>query len=205
MTSCVWGDLSHQLLGGQKAEKEQKGPASEHIVVQQGAAPNANKAKVVFSMGEKEKGLQSSRIGPLNASDDVAGISSSMDRTDDEMRQAQNRECHVVARAEPEVGDGSPSRDATSTESGACPRVVPRRSPVMNPSGWAGGPGRSASDNSEVSSAVRIRGSVLELAGLVNGRPIKVLIDSGATGNFISDRVVTALELKLSQKMMKMN
>lgn len=197
MTSCVWGDFSHCLLGGQKAEKEQKGPASEHIEVQQGAASNANKAKVVLSMGQKEKGLQSSNIGPLNASEDVAGISSSMERTDDEMRQAQNRECHVVARAEPEVGDGSPSRDATSAESGAYPRVVPRRSPVTNPSGWAGGPGRSATDNAEVSSAVRIRGSVLELAGLVNGRPIKVLMDSGATGNFISDRVVTALELQI--------
>ena len=48
-----------------------------------------------------------------------------------------------------------------------------------------------------ISSAIRIRGFVLELAGRVNKKKIKVLIDSGATGNFISDKVVTTLRLKI--------
>ena len=55
---------------------------------------------------------------------------------------------------------------------------------------------RSVVDHEGISSAVRIRGSVLELSGWVKERPIRVLIDSGATGNFISDELVTALRLR---------
>ena len=107
---------------------------------------------------------------------------------------------NLVVRAEPETGDSSLSRGATSRESGARPKVVPRRPPVDSPSCWAWSPRRPATDNSEVSSAVRIRGSVLELARRVNGYPTKVLIDSGVIGNFISDRVVTALEMTIEPK-----
>ena len=55
---------------------------------------------------------------------------------------------------------------------------------------------RSATGPEGISSAVRIRGSVLELAGWIKGHPVKVLIDSGATGNFISDNTVAELEMR---------
>ena len=37
-----------------------------------------------------------------------------------------------------------------------------------------------------ISSAVHIHGQALELAGVVRKRPVKVLIDSGSSGNYIS-------------------
>ena len=81
-----------------------------------------------------------------------------METTDDEMRQVQNRRSDV-ARTGPEMGDGSPSRDASATESNAIPRVVARESPVTNPQG------RSAVEPEELNTAVRIRGPIVELAG----------------------------------------
>ena len=36
-----------------------------------------------------------------------------------------------------------------------------------------------------------------ELVGKVKGRPVKVLVDLGATGNFIADHIVTVLDLKV--------
>ena len=46
-----------------------------------------------------------------------------------------------------------------------------------------------------ISSAIRIQGSVIELSGQVQKQPVKVLIDSGATGNFIIDDLMTAWDL----------
>ena len=95
------------------------------------------------------------------------------------------------------MGDSSPSQDVSSGEPGTIPQVVTR------------GPSKESLDvrmhdhatqpatDHQISSAVRIRGSVLELAGRVNGYPARVLIDSGATGNFISDRLITAMELNI--------
>ena len=37
----------------------------------------------------------------------------------------------------------------------------------------------------------------MELAGKVHNHPVKVLLDSGATGNFISDNVVNSLQLQI--------
>ena len=46
-----------------------------------------------------------------------------------------------------------------------------------------------AAAESGVSSAVRIHGNVLELAGRVQNYPTRVLLDSGLTGNFISTQL----------------
>ena len=54
-----------------------------------------------------------------------------------------------------------------------------------------------AAPESGVSSAVRIHGNVLELAGHVQNYPTRVLLDSGLTGNFISTQFVAAVGLKV--------
>ena len=41
---------------------------------------------------------------------------------------------------------------------------------------------------------------MLELASKIKGIPVRVLLDSGATGNFISDNVVTELGLSIDHE-----
>ena len=53
------------------------------------------------------------------------------------------------------------------------------------------------SDGGGISSVVRIRGIVVTLAGRVRVRSLRVLIDSGLTGNYLSAWCQTALELKV--------
>ena len=111
----------------------------------------------------------------------------SLGETGCETRQAQDQD--KVARVVPVVGNGPPSRfwtgQSTSTGSG----VAVGELQVESPSGT--GP----ANEQGISSAVRIRGSVIELSGQIKHQPVKVLIDSGATGNFITDGLVTAWEL----------
>ena len=49
----------------------------------------------------------------------------------------------------------------------------------------------------EICSAEILQGPVLELSGKIKRRLLKVLIDSGSTGNFIFDQVVASLHLKV--------
>ena len=49
----------------------------------------------------------------------------------------------------------------------------------------------------EIVLAVRLCGSMIELSSRVKERPVKVLLDSGAIGNFISDAMATSLKLKI--------
>ena len=58
-------------------------------------------------------------------------------------------------------------------------------------------PTREARAEAGISSAVRIHGNVLELAGRVQKYPTRVLLDSGSTGNFISTQFVAAVGLKV--------
>ena len=51
-----------------------------------------------------------------------------------------------------------------------------------------------------ISSPVRIRGSVIELSGQVKNKAIKVLIDSGATSNFITEGLTTTWNLPVEQE-----
>jgi hypothetical protein len=48
-----------------------------------------------------------------------------------------------------------------------------------------------------VSSAFRIHGNVIELAGRVQKSPTRVLLDSGSTGNFVSSQFVAAVGLRV--------
>ena len=56
---------------------------------------------------------------------------------------------------------------------------------LSDPAG--GTPANVEADHWGISSAVRLRGPVLELAGRVKRKPVKVLLDSGSTGNFMSE------------------
>ena len=47
----------------------------------------------------------------------------------------------------------------------------------------------------EVSSTKRIPSHMIELSGMIHRRPIRVLLDSGSTGNYISDHVAQSFNL----------
>ena len=47
----------------------------------------------------------------------------------------------------------------------------------------------------EVSSTERIPSQTIELPGMIHRRPIRVLLDSGSTGNYISDHVPQSFSL----------
>ena len=49
-------------------------------------------------------------------------------------------------------------------------------------------------------SAICLRGCILELSNLVQKRSVKMLVDSGAIGNFVSDAMVTALGLLVQEE-----
>ena len=83
----------------------------------------------------------------------------------------------------------SPPRSLTGPSTSPGSGVIAGEPQVASPSGT--GP---ATDQG-ISSAIRIRGSVIELSGQVKKQLVKVLIDSGATGNFITDDLVTAWDL----------
>ena len=52
----------------------------------------------------------------------------------------------------------------------------------------------------DIVSVVHLRGRVLELSSSVQKRPVKMVVDSGATGNFVSDAMVTVLGLPVQEE-----
>ena len=194
---CVQGpsDRRQAIVGTFENAKSQKGPASRHIKVQQGAVLDANKTCANLEGQEKEKGLQSPKLGPVTARRVAVGRSGVFP-TVDEQRQAQSGDSTVV-RVEPGMGAHSPSQRVTSDDPGTSSQVVARGHQEGSLDVRMLDHATQPAADSLISSAVRIRGSVLELAGRVNGYPARVLIDSGATGNFISDRLITAMELNI--------
>ena len=53
----------------------------------------------------------------------------------------------------------------------------------------------------EIVLAIRLRKLVIELSSQMKERPMKLLLDSGVIGNFISDMMATTLELKIISNM----
>ncbi len=105
------------------------------------------------------------------------------------MRQDPDPKIEEVAG----VKSGTHNRDQVSRD--AVPSV---RNAI--PNGSAGGSTTVGVESiSGVSSTVQTRGTVLELAGKVKRRPVRILLDSGSTGNFVSAQVCTALKLKIEK------
>ena len=96
----------------------------------------------------------------------------------------------MVDRVELEMGDDPPSRylvdQGVSTRPGVVTGATQCKSPDLD--GLV----------DEIVSAIRLQGSVIELSSWVKERPMKVLLDSGATGNFMSDAMAAALKLKIT-------
>ena len=91
----------------------------------------------------------------------------------------------AVARGRPRMDVDQPSWQ--SAQGGA---VLPEGSSGESLARWAEADAR-------ISSAVRIHGHVLELAGRVQKYPTRVLLHSGSTGNFISTQFVAAVGLRV--------
>ena len=64
--------------------------------------------------------------------------------------------------------------------------------PVVKPS-----EGSPDADVGGISLVVRIQGTVIALAGRIRGRNIRVLVDSGSTGNYISAQCQAGLDLEV--------
>ena len=52
----------------------------------------------------------------------------------------------------------------------------------------------------EVSSTERIPSQTIELSGMIHRRPLRVLLDSGSTGNYISDQVAQSFNLMVQSE-----
>ena len=185
---CGWQQLDDvEGDAGYKMAKSTKRDTSEHIAASLGCnAVNANKSRMNFDLEGKRKGsVVSHTVIPFVRQEEPSANGG----TGDETRQAQGQVS--VDRAVPGVSYGPSPRSVVDADATAHPGVAAVEPLSKNPDG------RGSATGQGISSAVRIRGSVLEVAGRVKRRPIKVLIDSGATGNFISDQVVTALRLKV--------
>ena len=107
-------------------------------------------------------------------------------RVKTQLAQGQN----TVDRAELEMGDEPPSRylvdQGVNTGPGVAAGLTQCESPDLD------GPA------DEIVSAVRLCGSVIELSNRVKERPLKVLLNSGTTSNFISDSKAIVLKLKIT-------
>ena len=173
--------------GCKEKEKTTKRDTSEHTGTLRGCnGASANKSRMNFDFEGKRKGSVVSHTVTSFVRQEKPSANGG---TGDETRQAQGQVS--VERAVPGVSYGPSPRSVVDADATARPGV-PAGEPLSE-SPRESGP----APDQGISSAVRIQGSVLELAGRVKRRPIKVLIDSGATGNFVSDQVVTALRLKV--------
>ena len=101
----------------------------------------------------------------------------------------QDREATVVV---PEVDVVYPLHGDSAREGESTSGYPAGEPPINRPSER-----HPESDGGGISSVVRIQGTVIALAGRVRGRRLRVLIDSGSTGNYLSARCQTALELEV--------
>ena len=153
-----------------------------------GSSVNVNKTTQSVFIGGKEKVPLAPKTVPQAERQFGDGVN--RETVDCETPQVQNRV--TATRTVREMSYDSSSRTDTGRDTGSASGVATGEVPITNPlSEW------SAAGHEGISSAVRIKGLVLELARKVHNHPVKVLIDSGATGNFISDNVVNSLQLKV--------
>ena len=138
-------------------------------------AEKTNKKKTVVVEGKKRD--------PHTPKTDVLERTEPGEEASEVSRIAPDPE--AVARGRPRMDVDQPSWQ--SAQGGA---VLPEGSSGESPARWA-------EADAGISSAVRIHGHVLELAGRVQKYPTRVLLDSGSTGNFISTQFVAAVGLRV--------
>ena len=95
-------------------------------------------------------------------------------------------------RAKPEMGNSLPSWSLVVQGGNTKSRVAAREPHSESPheGGLVG---------EEIVSVVRFRGYMIELSNVMKKHPVKMLLDSRATRNFISDAMATALKLQVQE------
>ena len=97
----------------------------------------------------------------------------------------------IVAATRSEMVSGRPSRDAgVNVENAASPI-----GPVGEPLEMSSGKRPIELQRAGISLVVRLRGAVVELRARVRGGQLRSLVDSGSTGNYISDWCLAALNI----------
>ena len=97
----------------------------------------------------------------------------------------------MVAATRSEMVSGRPSRGANVHAKNATSPIGPMGEPLeMSP-----GERPTELQRARINSVVRLRGTVVELRARVRGGHLRSLVDSGSTGNYISDRCLAALNI----------
>ena len=108
--------------------------------------------------------------------------------TGESLRQALNPK-EQVGKVGPGVDVGYPLQSATSAQQQVATLGDSTEGTTIRPSGPV------EATPAEVSSTERIPSQTIELSGMIHRRPIRVLLDSGSTGNYISDQVARSFNL----------
>ena len=97
----------------------------------------------------------------------------------------------IVAAIRSEMVSGRPSRDAGVNVENAASPIGPAGEPLeMSPSKRP-----TKLQRAGISSVVRLWGAVVELRARIRGGQLHSLVDSGSTGNYISDQCLATLNV----------
>ena len=116
------------------------------------------------------------------------GLTEPSQRTGESLWKALNPENQVV-KVGPEVDVGYPLQSAAYAQHQAVTLGDSAEGTIIRPIGPV------EATPTEVSSTERISSQTIELSGMIHRRPIRVLLDSGSTGNYISDQVAQSFNL----------
>ena len=94
-----------------------------------------------------------------------------------------------VVKVGPEVDVGYPLQSTAYAQQQAVTLGDSAKGTIIRPIGPV------EATPTEVSSTERIPSQTIELSGMIHRRPIRVLLDSGSTGNYISDQVAQSFNL----------
>ena len=116
------------------------------------------------------------------------GLTEPSQNTGESLRQALDPKDQVV-KVGPEVDVGYPLQSAAYAQQQAVTLGDSAEGTIIRPIGPV------EATPTEVSSTERIPSQTIELSGMIHRRPLRVLLDSGSTGNYISDHVVQSFNL----------
>ena len=116
------------------------------------------------------------------------GLTEPSQNTGESLRQALNPANQVV-KVGPEVDVGYPLQSAIYAQQQAVTLGDSTEGTTIRPIGLV------EVARAKVNSIERIPSQTIELSGMIHKRPIRVLLDSGSTGNYISDHVAHSFNL----------